>query len=162
MNYFSYPGVIGVAACDENYAKTEKSNYGSDITVIAPGNRIRTASIGGDRNYNRWSGTSMAAPAVAAMLSIWVGYEGINDNAQRAADLLDANQLPNLLTGFPNPTVNKLVNSGLNQDPNLPYIGAPDTSAQGDLIPDARKYIPKLHEDTFLSSRDYEICHSRS
>jgi subtilisin family serine protease len=57
-------GTIPVAAVDANNKKSSFSNYGSFVKVSAPGANIRSTYYNG--GYASWSGTSFAAPFVAA------------------------------------------------------------------------------------------------
>ncbi len=66
----SHPDVIGVAATDSNDAKASFSNYGSYIDVAAPGVSVYTCSMGG--GYKTFSGTSAAAPHVAAVTALMI------------------------------------------------------------------------------------------
>ncbi len=71
----AYPNVISVAATDQNDAKASFSNYGSWVTVSAPGVDIystlpnHTNAIG-QLNYGYLSGTSMASPHVAGLAAL--------------------------------------------------------------------------------------------
>jgi len=60
--------VMGIAAIDANDHKAGFSNYGSDVSVSAPG--VNLVSIFPENNnapdYASWSGTSFAAPLAAA------------------------------------------------------------------------------------------------
>ncbi len=60
----SLPNVISVAAVDQYNVKAPWSNYGSSVCVCAPGVGIRSTYWNG--GYANWSGTSFAAPFVAA------------------------------------------------------------------------------------------------
>jgi subtilisin family serine protease len=57
-------GTIAVAALEADNTKTAFSNYGSFVRVSAPGSNIRSTFV--DGGYASWSGTSFAAPFVAA------------------------------------------------------------------------------------------------
>jgi subtilisin family serine protease len=59
---------ITVAATDSAKRKASFSNYGSVIDVAAPGVQI-TAAIPGNNAYASYSGTSMAAPHVTALVA---------------------------------------------------------------------------------------------
>ena len=64
----SYPGVISVAAVDQTNARYSWSNFGSWVTVAAPG-CTSTAWLGGGTAAN-FCGTSTAAPFVAGVAGL--------------------------------------------------------------------------------------------
>jgi thermitase len=64
----AYPGVIAVAASDQNDAKASFSNYGSWIEIAAPGKSIYNTVF--NDTYTSMSGTSMAAPCVAGVAGL--------------------------------------------------------------------------------------------
>ena len=80
----SYPGVIAVGAVDNQKRKAYFSNYGDRLDISAPGVDILSTvpdfvgrksgdSYGDDLNgyYEKMSGTSMAAPHVAAVAALY-------------------------------------------------------------------------------------------
>jgi thermitase len=65
----NHPGVISVAATDENDAKADYSNYGDLVTVAAPGSNILSLEMQ-TSDYFYDNGTSMAAPHVSAICAL--------------------------------------------------------------------------------------------
>jgi thermitase len=67
-------GVIGVGSTDQADARSSFSNFGSWISVTAPGSKIwSTLPTGGSQmgsNYGVASGTSMATPAVSGLAAL--------------------------------------------------------------------------------------------
>jgi subtilisin family serine protease len=62
---------IGVAALDADDRKASFSNFGSTVAVSAPGVRLFSTFPGGSSgDYAVWSGTSFAAPFVAAQAAM--------------------------------------------------------------------------------------------
>ena len=73
--------VITVAATTQNGSRLSQSNYGSTVEIAAPGNAIRsTMNAGTTTTTSSWtytdkSGTSMAAPIVAGVVSLMLSYQ---------------------------------------------------------------------------------------
>ncbi|PZR20842.1 MAG: hypothetical protein DI539_09605 [Flavobacterium psychrophilum] len=87
-NVASYPakynGVIAVGATNPDDNRTSPffwdlnsgSNYGSHISVVAPGNFIYGLSYSSDTDYESyWGGTSQATPAVAGIASLLLAQD---------------------------------------------------------------------------------------
>ncbi|TVR77753.1 MAG: T9SS C-terminal target domain-containing protein [Chitinophagaceae bacterium] len=66
----AYPNVIAVGATDQNDMKASFSNYGAFVDVMAPGVGIYSSLLEGGNSYGFLSGTSMAAPHVAALAAL--------------------------------------------------------------------------------------------
>ena len=60
------PGCIVVSACNQDRTPRASSNYGEAVDLSAPGTDIVTSSYQSDVSYKTNSGTSFAAPHVAA------------------------------------------------------------------------------------------------
>ncbi len=86
----AYPSVISVGAVDARGVHLDFSNYGTYLSVTAPGYAIN-AAWPGDR-YAKISGTSASAPIVTgAIAAIMSNGSGIRMNASQAADLIMSN-----------------------------------------------------------------------
>lgn len=133
----SHPDVICVACCDIHYRKSDFSNYGQAINIIAPGTGIiGLPSHRADNHYKRRprDGCSYASPAVAAVAAIVISTEKLNDDFSAVVGVrarLRANALRRVITGFGRLSTNTdLVNTGINnpqrqEDHGLPYYVSP-------------------------------------
>jgi subtilisin family serine protease len=65
----AYEGVIAVGACNNDRQATEFSTRGAHVSLCAPGERILSCGLTG---YNYVTGTSFAAPFVAATAALLV------------------------------------------------------------------------------------------
>jgi subtilisin family serine protease len=120
-DYQNYGNVISVAATDVAGNLTPWSNYGLSVTVAAPGLNITSLTPGGGQEV--FSGTSFAAPVVAALVA--------NIKALRPKDT--APQLVSLVKAQATPVpslAGKVATSGviLHADaPSLPALIPPST-----------------------------------
>jgi len=72
--------MLVVSATDSNDAKTSWSNYGSFISIAAPGENIKTTARGG--GYASAAGTSFASPVVAGAAALMMAANPILPNSQ--------------------------------------------------------------------------------
>ena len=61
---------MNVGSVRYDQTKSSFSNWGSCITLFAPGSAIKSAGHTGDSEYKTLSGTSMAAPFVTGALAL--------------------------------------------------------------------------------------------
>jgi subtilisin family serine protease len=67
----SYPGVVSVAAVNQNNQKAGYSNYGPHVKISAPGSGWTTSV---DNTYSNATGTSCSAPIVGALMGLVKSY----------------------------------------------------------------------------------------
>lgn len=65
----SHPSVIAVGAIDQNSRKAVFSNYGTNLSVVAPGVDIYSTTLSSNL-YGYSDGTSFAAPQVSAVIAL--------------------------------------------------------------------------------------------
>lgn len=109
----AFPGVIGVAALDSSNRLWEHSNYGDWVRACARGAGLRGLFVRGEENpaydadgtpekwddlinFASWSGTSFAAPLVAAQIAVFTAAMNLESNPRQAAELLLATSRPPL------------------------------------------------------------------
>jgi subtilisin family serine protease len=120
--------VVTVAACNQDFTAWQESNHGQYVSIVAPGQYIRSSGYTDDFAFGTDSGTSFAAAFVAGTMAIMVGFESIQNDADGVYARLQQNVLSNAVSGFPAGTVNNLVNTGINNPYKYaiqPYLGAP-------------------------------------
>merc|ERR1719429_250093 len=118
---FAYvPSAISVGSSTSLDGRSSFSNYGSCITIFAPGSNIVSASYTSDTGSSTKSGTSMAAPHVAGGAAVILASEPSLSPAKVKERLLEMAEVDVL--------------TGVNGSPNLllnvrePYTGPPTPS----------------------------------
>ncbi|MFI7545064.1 fibronectin type III domain-containing protein [Actinoplanes sp. NPDC049599] len=109
------PGVITVAATTSTdqfaSSSTTQSNYGSCVDLLAPGELIASAGHKTKVGPVTASGTSQAAPHVAGAAAMLLAMHPRWTPAQVSASLI-ARATPDVITGVPAGTPNRLLNVG--------------------------------------------------
>jgi subtilisin family serine protease len=114
----AYPGVVGAAAVTQSLSRASYSSCGSWVDVAAPGDRIISTTIthsvglgcSSSASYCTLSGTSMAAPYVAASAALAVAKKGWGQSTvasrleSTATDLSPAGKDKYTGAGFINPS----------------------------------------------------------
>jgi subtilisin family serine protease/PKD repeat protein len=70
----AYNNVVAVASTTTNDSKSSFSQFGTWISVAAPGSAIRSTYATSNTGYSRIQGTSMASPNVAGLLGLMKSY----------------------------------------------------------------------------------------
>lgn len=81
----AYEGVIAVGATNSNDQVWGRSNFGSYIDVMAPGDNIYTTNALSDNSYGIASGTSFSAPIVSGFIGLLLSQE---NNPQKVISVL--------------------------------------------------------------------------
>jgi hypothetical protein len=88
----SYPGVISVSALREDGSAWEKSNYGSTVTLAAPG--VANLPVGHDGPPGGYAGTSIASAYVARNAALYIGENPGATPSQVKQALINASSPP--------------------------------------------------------------------
>lgn len=81
---------ITVGASTEADARAAFSNYGSCLTLFAPGEMIKSAWIGSDTATKIISGTSMATPHVAGVVALQLANSPSSSPATIKSNLISS------------------------------------------------------------------------
>ncbi|KAF2191787.1 subtilisin-like protein [Zopfia rhizophila CBS 207.26] len=132
-----------VSALTRFYYEPSYSNWGDNVTCWAPGHNVMTSTknadnsckhmfsilvgchLGGALNLNGLAnGTSFAAPMVAGMMSIFISYEEVNNDAKLIINRLSENWEYDIINLSPD----TFTHTGLNNPKRgqAPYYGPPD------------------------------------
>ncbi|CAH0058347.1 unnamed protein product [Clonostachys solani] len=103
------PTVCTIGATDINDVRSTFSNYGPGVDVFAPGTNILSTLPNNATGLN--SGTSMATPHAAGLAAYLAGLEGFPGADALCTRLKDL-ATPDILTGIPSDTTNKLIFNG--------------------------------------------------
>jgi subtilisin family serine protease len=123
-----YPNVICVGGITKAYEKAPTSKYGTGVTLFAPSEELKGPSIKSGFAFATDSGTSFAAPALAAVASVFMSFEGITDNVRKVVQRLEQNWHAGVLVDTTrNPArPDILLHTGMehpNRDANYSHVG---------------------------------------
>jgi subtilisin family serine protease len=79
------PNVVSVASSNASDTLSDFSNFGSNVTLVAPGEDIYSTVMG--RSWDYMSGTSMAAPQVAGAIALLKSVQPQANSSQIAQQL---------------------------------------------------------------------------
>ncbi|KAJ4179603.1 hypothetical protein NW755_012328 [Fusarium falciforme] len=99
------PNALTVGAIDSNWNPTYFTNYGPEVDIMAPGDRIESAGVGSPNAVKVMSGTSMACPHVAGLALYLQVKENLRTPAavtKRIKALGTTEQISGNLNGSPN------------------------------------------------------------
>jgi thermitase len=135
----AYANVIAVAATDHHDSRASFSNWGSWVSVAAPGVSILSTTKGG--GYAAWNGTSMASPHVAGIAGlVWSTDYGTSNSAVRSRVEQTSDQIAGTGSSWTHGRVNacKAVNGSCDVATSPPSVSivnpVPDTTVSGDVI----------------------------
>ena len=101
----AYANVVAVASTTSTDARSSFSNYGTWVDIAAPGSSIEALRLGGGTTV--MSGTSMATPVVAGVMSLaWSKNTGYSNSAVVNRVLSTADAIPGTGTYWLNGRVN--------------------------------------------------------
>lgn len=104
----STPGVITVAACDDQDTSASFTSFGSCVAIYAPGVSVLSAGITSTTSTATMSGTSMASPHVAGAAALLL-ERSPSANPTSITNQLINNATRSILSSVPSGTANLLV-----------------------------------------------------
>lgn len=115
----SHPSVIAVGAVSENRRRADFSNYGTNLSLVAPGVNIYSTMLTSNMPiYNYGSGTSFSAPQVSAVIALMlsvnphISYDEVRYIIESTAQKIEGYTF-DVREDYPNGTWNQEVGYGL-------------------------------------------------
>ncbi|KAH0595092.1 hypothetical protein MHUMG1_07392 [Metarhizium humberi] len=85
----SADGVISVGHINQQWAISETSNFGSAVSILAPGVGVETTGAGSDTNIIRETGSSFATPYISGLILNAISIHGIKGAANLKKHILE-------------------------------------------------------------------------
>ncbi|EFZ00685.1 peptidase S8 family protein, Pr1E [Metarhizium robertsii] len=85
----SADGVISVGHINQQWAISETSNFGSAVSILAPGVGVETTGAGSDTNIIRETGSSFATPYISGLILNAISIHGIKGAANLKRHILE-------------------------------------------------------------------------
>jgi len=120
ITYANSAASISVGATTRSDTRASFSNYGSCVDIWAPGQEIKSSTIGGplgSGSFTTLDGTSFAAPHVTGIVALQL-ERGVDPSVM--SQVLREIAVDGVLTGLGNGSPNLLVHMPLGLDPVLP------------------------------------------
>ncbi|GAA3622216.1 hypothetical protein GCM10022419_129860 [Nonomuraea rosea] len=148
------PGSFTVAATTPGDGKMPWSNYGPCVDLFAPGEDILSADYQNDGKFKLSSGTSMAAPFVAAAAILLEFGAGQVATPAAVREALIANSTKNKLDGIKTGSPNRLLYAGRKSRPSCTPPSATVTQAGAPYAPLNEKWYNLAHENRAWTGAD--------
>jgi hypothetical protein len=132
----SFTGVIRVGSTDFLDRRVAHSNYGPDLSVVAPGYNILSTSYSSDTATSNQSGTSMAAPHVTGLAAYMLTFnpdlkpDQIKTYLEKNADPVEGQKGFDLHVGWGRINTYRTIGAviadmGANRTPASDYVNSP-------------------------------------
>ncbi len=144
----AYNEVIGVGSVKTGLVRSDFSQYNRSVYVTAPGENITSLGYGGVAEYVSGKGTSYAAPAVAGLAALALGYDSdITEYGIRYLLETTSNDVNNngydIYYGYGVIDINSFLTE-LTRPFSLTY------NLSGGMLPEGAKMAYSVKDDTFL------------
>ncbi len=150
----AFPRVMAVGASNSDDQRADFSNYGSHISVVAPGTFNQIYTTDRYNNYNSFNGTSGAAPMVAGTAGLIIsqsldrGLNLTNDDVQHLLEIT-ADDIVDIPDGAGTGWDEKTGFGRINAESALQYLEPPYTVTHGSATGGSSQLSWGSHTHTF-------------